>query len=168
MVKNIANIITGGRILGSILLLFFPVLSWVFLITYLLCGFSDMIDGTIARKTNSNSNVGAKIDTVADLTFITAALIKMLPVIHCPGWLWIWGGVVAFIKIANVVWGYFSKKQFIALHTKMNKLTGLFMFLLPLTLSFIELKYSAAIVCAIATIAAIQETAYIATNYENK
>ena len=53
MAKHIANILTGCRILGSVLLLFFPAFSLAFYITYLLCGFSDMIDGTIARKTNS-------------------------------------------------------------------------------------------------------------------
>ena len=56
MAKHIANILTGYRILGSILLLFFPAFSTEFYITYLLCGFSDMIDGTIARKTNTASN----------------------------------------------------------------------------------------------------------------
>ena len=45
--KYIANILTSYRIFGSILLLFFPVFSFNFYITYLLCGFSDMIDGII-------------------------------------------------------------------------------------------------------------------------
>ena len=59
MGKHIANILTGSRIFGSILLLFFPALSAGFLITYILCGFSEMIDGTIARKTNSTSKLGS-------------------------------------------------------------------------------------------------------------
>ena len=168
MIKYIANIVTGCRILGSVLLLFFPVLSVEFYIIYIICGFSDMIDGSIARKTNSTSELGAKIDTVADLAFVTVSLIKILPTIHIPGWLWIWGVVIAIIKIDNIIRGYVSKKQFISLHTIMNKITGLLLFLLPLTLSFIELKYSAVVVCFIATFAAIQEGVYIATNFENK
>ena len=39
----------------------------------------------------------------------------------------------------------------------MNKVTGGLLFLFPLTLGLIELKYSAVIVCSIATVAAIQE-----------
>ena len=39
----------------------------------------------------------------------------------------------------------------------MNKLTGGMLFVLPLTLAFIDLRYSAAVVCMVATIAAIQE-----------
>ncbi|MBO5141305.1 MAG: CDP-alcohol phosphatidyltransferase family protein [Peptococcaceae bacterium] len=91
MIKHIANILTGCRILGSILLLFFPVFSVEFYILYILCGFSDMIDGTIARKTHSTSELGAKMDTAADFVFVIVSLIKLLPAIHIPGWLWIWG-----------------------------------------------------------------------------
>ena len=162
--KHIANILTGCRILGSILLLLFPVRSLEFYIIYLLCGFSDMIDGTIARKTNSTSNFGAKIDTAADLVFVVVSLIKFLPTLHVPQWLWIWGSVIAIIKIGNIIWGYISKKQFISLHTIMNKVTGLLLFLFPLTVSFVELKHSSIAVCSIATFSAIQEGFYIGTN----
>lgn len=92
MTKHIANILTGCRISGSILLLFFPVFSIGFYITYLLCGFSDMIDGTIARKTNSTSKFRSQLDTVADLIFVVVSLIKLMPAIQIPEWLWIWGG----------------------------------------------------------------------------
>ena len=111
MTKHIANIITSCRILGSILLLFFPVFSLEFYVTYLLCGFSDMIDGTIARKTNSSSKFGSQLDTIADLVFVVVSMIKLLPVIHIPRWLWIWGGVIAVIKISTIIWGYVYKKR---------------------------------------------------------
>ncbi|MBR6555180.1 MAG: phosphatidylglycerophosphate synthase, partial [Clostridia bacterium] len=91
-----------------------------------------------------------------------------LPAINIPQYLWIWGGIIAIIKISNITWGYVSQKQFIALHTIMNKLSGLLLFLLPLTLSFVELKYSSIAVCSTATFAAIQESVYIAAGRENK
>ena len=59
--------------------------------------------------------------------------------------------------------GYVMQKRFVALHTPMNKATGVLLFLLPLTLSLIELKYSAAPVCAVATFAAVQEGHFIRT-----
>ena len=166
MTKHIANILTGSRILGSILLLFFPAFSLGFYITYILCGFSDMIDGTIARKTNSISKFGSQLDTIADFVFVLVSLFKLLPAIHIPGWLWIWGGVIAVIKIGNIIWGYVSKKQFISMHTIMNKLTGLLLFLLPLTMSFMELKCTAVVVCSIATFSAIQEGFYVIMDSE--
>ncbi len=161
MAKHIANILTGYRILGSILLLFFPAFSVAFYITYLLCGFSDMIDGTIARKTNSISRFGSQLDTIADLIFVAAFFFKILPVICFPKWFWIWCGMIAIVKIGNIIWGYVSKKQFISMHTIMNKATGLLLFLLPLTISFMELKYTAIVVCSIATFSAIQEGIYV-------
>ena len=166
--KHIANLLTGCRILGSLLLLFFPVFSSGFYITYLLCGFSDMIDGTIARKTDSTSKFGSQLDTIADLIFVVVSLLKLLPSIHIPRWLWLWGGVIAIIKIGNIIGGYIFKKQFISLHTIMNKATGLLLFLLPLTFSFLELKYTAIVVCFIATFSAIQEGVYIIVNSERK
>lgn len=45
-----ANIITSSGILCSIVLLFFPAFSPCFYFFYIICGFSDMIDGTVARK----------------------------------------------------------------------------------------------------------------------
>ena len=168
MRKHLANIVTGFRILGSILLLFFPAFSLGFYITYILCGFSDMIDGTIARKTNSTSKFGSQLDTMADLVFVAVSLLKLLPAIHLPGWLWIWGGVIAVIKISNILWGYVSRKQLISLHTLMNKVTGLFLFLLPLTLPVVELKYSSMAVCSVATCSAIQEAVLVAAGWESK
>ena len=164
MTKHIANVLTGCRILSSILLLFFPAFSFDFYITYILCGFSDMIDGTIARKTNTATQFGSQLDTIADFLFVAASLFRLLPAIHIPRWLRIWGGVIAAIKISNILWGYVSKKQFISLHTVMNKITGLLLFLLPLTLSFVEWKYSSIAICAIATLSAIQEGFYVITN----
>jgi len=161
MAKHIANILTACRILGSVLLLFVPVFSLAFYIIYLFCGFSDMIDGTIARKTNSISKFGSQLDTVADLLFAVASIISLLPAIHIPGWLWIWGGAIAVIKFSNIILGYVFKNEFISLHTRMNKATGLLLFLLPLTVSFAELQHTAAVVCSVATFSAIQEGVYV-------
>lgn len=166
MTKHIANIITFCRIVGSIFLLFFPVFSLGFFVTYILCGFTDVIDGKIARKTNSASSFGAKLDTAADFVFVTVSFIKILPKIHIPYWLWIWGGIIAIIKIGNMILGYILQKQFVAIHTIMNKVTGLLLFLLPLTMFWIEFKYSAVVVCAVATFAAIQEAFYIRNGRE--
>ena len=163
MTKHIANILTSCRILGSILFLFFPTFSLAFYVTYLLCGFSDMIDGTIARKTNSTSKLGSQLDTIADLIFAVISLFKLLPAIHIPRWLWIWICVIAVIKISTIIGGYVSKKQFIALHTILNKATGLLLFLLPLTTSFLELNYTATVVCSVATVSAIHEGFYAIT-----
>ena len=159
--KYIANIITGSRIVFSIALLFFPPLSSAFYVLYAAAGLTDMIDGTVARKTNTVSSFGAKLDTIADYIFAVVCLIKLMPVLDIPAWLWIWIGGIALIKIINIISGVVLHKKLTAVHSVMNKVTGALCFLLPLTLSFIELKYSAIVVCLIATFAAIQEGHFI-------
>ena len=159
--------ITGLRIIVSFVLLLFDALSLPFYITYLLCGFSDMIDGTIARKTNAVSEFGSKLDTVADAVFMAVCAVKLLPMIYLPIWVWIWIAVIAIIKFANIVMGFFRRKKLVAYHTVLNKITGLLLFLLPFKLQFIEPTYSFAVVCSVATIAAVQEGYYtIKSNYK--
>ena len=158
-----ANIITIVRILCSIALLFCPVFSVAFYSLYITAGISDMIDGWIARKTNTVSEFGAKLDTVADIVFVVVCLIKLLPVMGIPAWIYIWIGIIALIKIINIVSGFVVQKQFVAVHSVMNKVTGALLFVFPLTLSFIDLKYSASVVCIFATFAAVQEGHFIRT-----
>ena len=157
MKKQAANFITICRIFGSILLLFFPLFSSGFYILYLFCGFTDMVDGTIARKTNGESAFGARLDSVADFVFVIVSLIKFLPVLDIPKWLWGWIAAIAVIRIGNVMFGWIISGEYIALHTILNKLTGFLLFLLPLSLHFIELNYSAAVACVVATVSAVQE-----------
>ena len=161
MTKHIANILTCCRILGSVLLLLFSAFSLGFFIIYLFCGLSDMLDGTIARKTNAVSSFGSKLDTVADFVFVAVCAIKLLPVIkNIPAWLWIWIAVIAIIKFANIVFEFVYRKKLIDYHTILNKITGFLLLILPLTLQFIEPQYSFVVVCTIATIAAIGECYY--------
>ena len=166
MKKHIANIITCCRILGSVLLLFYPAFSVEFYVIYIICGLSDMVDGTIARKTNSTSNFGAKLDTIADFVFVFVCSIKILPTLQIPLWLWVWIIIVALIKIFYIALVFIHKKKLLSIHSILNKITGFALFLLPLSLSFVEIKYSSVVVCLIATFSAIQEGYYIGTGRE--
>ena len=166
MKKHIANIITGSRIVLSLPLLFIPLTSAWFYMLYLFCGLSDMIDGTVARRTSSASDFGARLDTISDFVFMTVALIKFVPYLHIPVWLWIWIGVIAVIKLGNVVREFVRTKKLVSPHTVMNKITGLLLFLLPLTISFIDLTYTLPIVCTLATVAAMHEWYYMEKKHD--
>ena len=158
-----ANAITIFRMAASIVLLFCPVFSPAFSACYLMAGVSDMLDGFVARKTYSSSRFGARLDTIADFVFVGVCLIKLLPVLSIPSWLYGWIGIIALIKVVNIISGFAVQKKFVAVHSVMNKATGALLFLLPLTIPFLSLKYSAIVVCAIATFAAIQEGHLIRT-----
>ena len=161
MKKKIANIITLCRMIGSIGLLFCPMFSACFYGLYIFCGLTDMVDGTVARKTGAASSFGARLDTVADFLFVIASFVKLIPVIRIPVWTWVWVAVIAVVKLVNLFWGILGRKQIPSLHTIANTATGLCLFLLPLTMPFADLRYTAPVVCVIATIAAIQEGHYI-------
>ena len=152
-----ANTITFSRIAASIVLLFCLVFSPAFYVFYIAAGLSDMLDGFAARKTGTVSEAGSRLDTIADIVFAAVCLIKVIPVLDVPVWLSVWIAVIAFLKAANIAVGYIRQKAFVSVHSVINKVTGGLLFAFPLTLNFIDLKYSAAVVCMVATSAAIQE-----------
>ena len=168
MKKHIANIITGSRIIFSLPLLFIPLSSAWFYALYLLCGFTDMIDGTVARKTGAVSEFGAILDTVSDFVFMAVAFIRFAPYFNIPMWLWIWIGIITTIKLCGSVWGFIRTGEFAFPHTVLNKATGFLLFLLPVTISFIELTYTLPFVCAVATTAAIHDRYYMAIRHKTK
>jgi CDP-diacylglycerol--glycerol-3-phosphate 3-phosphatidyltransferase len=166
MKKYIANIITGSRIIFSLPLVFIPLSSVWFYVFYLFCGLTDMIDGTIARKTGAVSKLGAKLDTIADFVFMLVCSIKIVPLIRITLWLWVWIIIIASIKIFNIALIFIRKKKLISIHSVFNKITGFALFLLPLSLTFVETTYSVATICLLATIAVVQEVYLIAKGQE--
>ena len=155
-----ANVITISRIVSSLILLLCPTLSASFYCVYVLTGITDFLDGFIARRTRTTSQLGAKIDTMADTIFVVVCLIKFLPKIRFPLWIYTWIVVVAII---NFILGFMVNKKYPAVHSVMNKITGVILFLLPLTFARIDLRYSGAFACVVATFAAIQEGHWIRT-----
>ena len=161
-----ANTITFFRIAAGIVLLFCPVFSPAFYVFYIVAGVSDMLDGFVARKTNTASRFGARLDTIADFVLVVVCLIKLLPILRIPAWLYAWIGIIALIKVVNIIFGFVVQRKFVAVHSVMNKATGALLFLLPLTIPAVGLKTSAVVVCAAATFAAIQEGYFIRTGRE--
>ena len=155
-----------SRIAAGIALLFCPVFSPAFYVFYIAAGLSDMLDGFVARKTDTVSRLGARLDTMADFVFVVVCLIKLLPILRIPAWLYAWIGIIALIKVVNIISGFAVQKRFVTVHSVMNKATGALLFLLPLTLPAVPLKYTAIVVCAAATFAAIQEGYFIRTEKE--
>lgn len=77
-----------------------------------------------------------------------------------------WTATIAVVKIAGNIAGFIRNKKFLAEHTVMNKITGFMLFLLPLSFSFVELRFSLFAVCSVATVAAIQESYYLQKGIE--
>ena len=153
-----ANFITIIRILCSLALLFCTPLSLPFYALYTAAGLSDIFDGLIARKTNTVTKFGAKLDTLADIIFAAVVLIKLLPILELPVWMIVWVGTIALIKLVNIMIGFIRRHTLTAVHSVINKVTGGLLFILPFTLTIIDIRYTAPLVCIVATVAAIMES----------
>lgn len=156
MKKHLANIVTSSRIIGAIVLFCCKDLTPTFLIVYVLCGFTDLIDGPIARKTNSSSTLGATLDTVGDVgTYLalTKILVKNKLV---PGWILKW------IISAGVLFGacaFVSKKRFGKMylpHTYLGKIFGGSVFVLPIAMQVVDGAVWMAVICTIASIHVVE------------
>ena len=153
----IANIVTFSRILFSLCLFLLSPSSVPFAVLYLLCGVTDVLDGFIARKLHTESEKGAMLDSIADLFFALSYAVKILPVLNFPIWIWIWTAIIAAVKITGIL--ITSKKihKLSVEHSFENKLTGLFLYLLPLSVCVADVKYTATLVYAVATVTVIKE-----------
>ena len=163
MYKYTANLISLTRIPFGIALLFFPALSAGFFVFYTLGALSDVLDGFIARRTDTDSDIGSRIDSLTDVFFIAMMLIVLLPALDIPLWLWVWLFVIIGIKVVNIICGYSMYGKFVPSHTMLNKIAGLLVFIFPFSLLWMDLVYSASFVSAVATLAAAQEGHYIRT-----
>ena len=163
MNPNTANAITVCRIVLSILLFLCPVYSVPFWIVYVFAGATDVLDGYIARRMGITSPLGSRLDTAADFVFFVVCLIIFIPVLDIPVWLYVWVAVIAAIKIINIISTYKMHGKLIVAHTVMNKISGLLLFILPMTFTSVELTYSSIVVCSIATFAAVQEGHFMRT-----
>lgn len=161
--KYAANVITTARIFLSLLIVAVEPFFTLFYILYVLCGLTDMLDGFIARKTQTESKFGEKFDSTADIIFATVCLIKLLSVIKIEKWLYVWIAVIAIIRVINIIFVYIYQHQFIPHHTIANKVTGFLLFLFPLSICFINESYMGILICVVAIFAAIQE-GYIIRN----
>lgn len=155
--KMTANILTLSRILFSLFLLVFPPYSSSFAASYLLCGATDALDGFAARKLNTESEKGAILDSMADLFFFVIYVVRILPLLSIPSRIWIWTAIIAIIKSIGIILASQKAYRLFIEHSFGNKLTGLLLFLLPLSAFFTDVKYGATLICIIAGVTAIKE-----------
>ena len=160
-----ANILTAVRIACGLLIAVSPAFSGWYYSFYLLGGFTDAIDGAVARRQDKATSFGAKFDTVADIIFALAVVIKLICNLAIPAWLILWIIFIALLKIVNVLVGFAKYHRLITVHSNFNKLTGIILFLPPL---FVGGNYAwqakaiaVIIACIFASVAAMHEFIFV-------
>lgn len=156
---SVADWFTLTRIAGAVLMVFTEPLSAVFYVFYSVCGISDVLDGTIARATGTASRFGAILDSVADLIFYSAMLFKILPILWelLPVAIWYVVGLVLLVRLLAYLTAAVKYKCFASMHTWLNKLTGLVLFLVPYILLTEMTAEYCAMVCCVALLASAEE-----------
>ena len=164
--KKFVNSLTISRIIGSIILCFLEVLTIPFYIVYVYSGFTDFLDGFLARKYNVVSKLGSNLDSIADLIYYTVMMIKMWPYLcmhlSLVTWINIWS--VLSIRLILYIIVQFKYHHLVSSHHFLNKLTGALMFILPFIANNSIFKSYSFIVSIIAVIACIYEIATIRTS----
>ena len=166
MIRQTANLITGSGIAAALLLLFATPLTGAFYALYLWCGVSDMVDGTIARRTHSESRLGERLDSAADALFLAVCVIRLAPEIRFPVWMWVWISLIAVGKAVPLLWCAVRGKPQPVPHTILNKITGFLIFLIPLVMRTVPVIVPASIAAASATAAAIQDAVVLGTRHK--
>lgn len=155
--KLVPNCITLSRIGLVLLLLYMVPLGTGFTVVYLLCGITDLLDGPIARMTGTVSSLGAKLDSVADMTLAGTALYTLYPFLGLTLGLILWVVLIAVIRGASILTALRKFRTYGSIHTYGNKLAGLLLFLTPLLLPYVNQAIWTIVVCLVATLSAIEE-----------
>lgn len=170
---NVANAITMIRIIGTLLLVFTQPFSALFFIIYTISGISDVFDGYVARKTKTSSAFGAMLDSIADLVLYAVMVLKIFPALWdtLPVGIWYAVTAIVIIRIVSYLLVAVKYKRFASLHTKLNKVTGFAVFMIPYMIMspMIAVPYCVT-ACTISGVSTVQEiTIHMnSTKYEGK
>ena len=153
-----ANIITILRILGTLLLSVTNPLTTEFYVIYTMTGVTDVLDGYIARKTNTVSELGSKLDSAADLMFYGIMVYRLLPILSelLPVGIWYTLTGIVILRVFTYVFTAIKYKEFMSNHTYFNKMTGLCAFSVPYFIKFhgvlMGLCTLTCVICVVASI----------------
>lgn len=160
----IPNIISALRIALCIPMFFAEAMSPLFVGCYLLAGISDMLDGFLARKLGVTSEIGARLDSVADFVFVITAFAKLFPLLNFPIWIWLIIIMIAVMKITSSIVSKLRSGKVVFLHTKANKIAGFVLFIGMLFAKTSCFQYVVIGIIVIAMYAAVDEMVRVARN----
>lgn len=159
MAKYVPNMLSILRIILSLLLIPLYPVDYFFIIVYLTIGLTDVLDGLIARKFGYVSELGAKLDSIADLIFYSIYVLLFLKLFSSAfeSLFQVILILIICIRLINMIVTKLKYKKIVFIHTIANKLTGLLVFLAPLVLLYVDHAVPIKIMFAIALVAAIEE-----------
>jgi len=160
--KYVPNILSVSRIILAGVLLLVKPLSVHFFIIYIVCGVSDIVDGIIARRFKVSSALGSRLDSIGDVVLTLIVLYIILPIIQLPAWLLVWILLIIVLRFVSVGIAIYRYHKPSLLHTILNRLVALALFLFPFSLLFLNTLTIPIILSIVASVAAIEEVLIMA------
>ena len=156
---NVPNVLTALRLIGALALAFAKPFSPAFYVICTLCGLTDILDGPIARAIGKASDFGARLDSVADLTFYSVMMAKLLPKLneYLPSGLLISAAAILGVRLISYAVAAIRYRRFASLHTYLNKLTGAAVFTVPYILPTDAALPITTVICIIAGLGTLEE-----------
>ena len=116
-----------------------------------------MIDGAVARRLRSVSEIGSRIDSAADIVFVICSAIMILPTMGLPLWVWLWTAAIGIVKLVGIIIGSSRQRKLTIQHSMSNRLAGILLFCLPFAIVRFDALIPAVIVCSMATICLFED-----------
>lgn len=155
--KYVPNILSILRIILSLILLIIKPFTLYFNVLYTLSCISDFLDGYIARKTNTTTSFGAKLDSIADITFVSIIFIIMIPNMTLSSIIIKWIFIILLIRIISLLVVIYKYSCFAILHTYANKASGFLLYIFPLLYKIVHINALISVICIVASLASIEE-----------
>lgn len=159
MKKYLANIISLSRIIMAASLFWFINNKTMFIIIYVLGWLSDAVDGTVARATNSQSELGSKIDDIGDTSLIIIMGVILI--------IWVKRAALFFIpfivaliifRLINMMITKYKYGNVYISHTYSAKVLGVLVMIMPIVYLLTDYLHVITIVLIVSILVTLEES----------
>lgn len=159
LLHQIPNALSALRILCTLGLIFVEPMKQGFFLLYTVCGLTDVLDGFLARRMRCTSDLGAVLDSIADLSFYAMMILRLFPILWrlLDTWVWILGIGTVLIRVTAYGIAAWKYHRFAALHTYMNKVTGFAVFVIPYLIVPLGANTICTVACVIGALGSLEE-----------
>jgi len=137
--KYIPNALSLTRLFLCIPLAILAPFSILYIVLFAIAAVTDSLDGQFARRIkNAKSELGATLDSIADICLVIVIVFAIMPRMQLWGWLWVTYICVLSLKVTvSTGIGFIRFKEFISLHTLSFKALVIVLFCYPILYYFV-------------------------------
>lgn len=158
---SVPNILSLTRLFGVPLLYFLVLLDspYLFLAWYIILGFTDYLDGLLARAWDQVTDFGSMLDSIADLAYYISTayfLVVLFPEYLYPNLPYLYG--MFGMLIISILVSKIRTGRVLFLHTHLSRLNGVLVFFAFILSFYINTTYLISLIITIYYVAFIEVT----------